>query len=200
MQGTVFTIGHSTHEPDRFITLLSANGIDALCDVRSMPYSRMSPQFNREQIQSSLEKAGISYLFLGKELGARSDDPSCYEDGKVRYDRLARTALFQRGLERVLDEFRKNLRVVLMCTEKEPIDCHRMVLIARHLEDIGVGVQHIHADGRLESQGEALTRLAQKFHLPLGVMDMFRSLEDILADAYELQEERIAYDSRGEPA
>src|SRR5208282_1520645 len=101
MPDTVFTIGHSTHTQERFISLLSLHGITALCDVRSKPYSRMNPQFNREELKRSLRERGIDYVFLGKELGARSEDPACYEHGKVLYDRLARTDLFRLGLERV---------------------------------------------------------------------------------------------------
>src|SRR5689334_19227939 len=101
MQQTVFTIGHSTHKQDRFINLLSQHGITALCDVRSKPFSRMNPQFNRDELKQALKASGMAYVFLGKELGARSEDPACYENGKVQYDRLAHTELFQQGIDRV---------------------------------------------------------------------------------------------------
>ena len=109
MQNTVFTIGHSTHPQERFIALLRQHGITALCDVRSKPYSRMNPQFNREELNEVLLAQGIEYRFLGKELGARSDDPNCYENGKVQYDRLAETELFKYGLKRVLRGMRPRL-------------------------------------------------------------------------------------------
>src|SRR5579862_3475831 len=111
MKQSVFTVGHSTHAQERFIGLLSAHGITAVCDVRSKPYSRVNPQFNRDELKEVLPVYGITYLFLGKELGARSDDPSCYEDGKVQYDRLARTELFKQGIERVQDGMRKGFRI-----------------------------------------------------------------------------------------
>ena len=100
MQDTVFTIGHSTHPQERFIALLRQHGINALCDVRPKPYSRMNPQFNREELEVALQAHGIAYRFLGKELGARSDDPNCYESGRVQYSRLAETNLFKYGLKR----------------------------------------------------------------------------------------------------
>src|ERR1700674_3398382 len=150
MQEVIFTIGHSTHPQKRFIALLLQHGITALCDVRSKPYSRVNPQFNREELKESLRERCIKYVFLGKELGARSEDPMCYENGKVQYDRLAHTDLFRRGLERVQNGM-KDYRLALMCAEKEPLECHRTILIARHLADLGFDVQHIHADGRLES-------------------------------------------------
>lgn len=191
MPQTVFTIGHSTHPQDRLIALLKTHGVTALCDVRSKPYSRMNPQFNKEDLKQALHKAGISYVFLGKELGARSEDPSCYDGGKVQYDRLAQTEIFREGLGRIEEGIRK-YRISLMCAEKEPLECHRTVLVARHLDAAGHVVQHIHADGSLESHEDAMNRLLRQLHLP--EHDMFRSRKDILADAYRLQEKRIAYD------
>ena len=192
MQDTVFTIGHSTHPKERFLALLHQHGITALCDVRSMPYSRFSPQFNREELKQSLRAFSIAYVFLGKELGARSDDPLCYDHGKVQYDRLAHTELFQQGLTRLQDGLKK-YRLAVMCAEKEPLECHRSILVSRYLVALGLDVQHIHADGKLESHADALSRLAQMLNLPED--DMFRSREDLIADAYRLQEKRIVYAS-----
>jgi len=193
MQQTVFTIGHSTHREDHFVHLLLQHGVTALCDVRSKPYSRVNPQFNREALKETLRANRIAYVFLGKELGARSEDPSCYENGKVQYDRLAQTELFQLGIQRI-QQGTKNYRLALMCAEKEPLECHRTILVARHLVASGLDVQHIHANGKLESHTEALGRLARMLRLQEG--DIFRSPEDVLADAYRRQGERIAYDSR----
>ena len=192
MLDTVFTIGHSTHPLERFIALLFQHGITAICDVRSKPYSRVNPQFNREALEKALLAKGIEYRFLGKELGARSDDPNCYHGGKVHYGRLAETEPFKHGLKRVLRGLKDNFRIALMCAEKEPLDCHRTILVARHLARLGVLVAHIHGDGRLESHDAALSRLARMLNLP--EEDMFRSREELLADAYNRQEERIAYE------
>ncbi len=94
MSEIVFTIGHSTHPVERFFELLKKHSITVLADVRSQPYSRANPQFNQEALQLSLQESGIKYVFLGMELGARSEDESCFDNGKVQYDRLSKTALF----------------------------------------------------------------------------------------------------------
>jgi uncharacterized protein (DUF488 family) len=193
MQNTVFTIGHSTHPQERFIALLRQYGITALCDVRSKPYSRMNPQFNREELKEALIAQGVEYRFLGKELGARSDDPNCYENGKVQYDRLAETELFKYGLKRVLRGMRDDFRIVLMCAEKEPLECHRTILVARHLVALGVTVEHILADGSLENHDAALSRLARMINLR--EPDLVHSREQLIADAYRKQGERIAYEA-----
>src|SRR5437870_5320444 len=97
----VLTIGHSTHSMDAFIALLRQHGVTALADVRSAPFSRFNPQFNKEALKHSLKAHGIKYVFLGRELGARSPDRACYENGRVQYARLARTESFHAGLDRV---------------------------------------------------------------------------------------------------
>ncbi len=190
MQRTIFTIGHSTHSAERFISLLEMHGITAVGDVRSKPYSRMNPQFNREDLKHALNTVGIAYVFLGRELGARSEDPYCYEGGKVQYERLALTEQFRTGLRRV-QEGMKLFQLALMCAEKEPLDCHRTVLVARQLTELEIYVKHIHADGSLETQDELSERLVRQLALPES--DMFRTHEDVVRDAFRLQEARIAY-------
>lgn len=198
MQQTVFTVGHSSHRQEYFIGLLALHGITALYDVRSKPYSRLNAQFNREELKAVLPANGIEYCYLGKELGGRSDDPACYAEGKVQYDRLATTELFQYGLERVRSGMRQDFRIALMCAEKEPLECHRTILVARHLAAHGLDVQHIHADGTLESHADALGRLERM--LNLAEDNLFLSREELSADAYHRQAERIAYQAESVPA
>lgn len=187
----VYTIGHSNHSEQGFVDLLTKNGITAVADVRSSPYSRFNPQFNRESLVKTLREAGIAYVFLGAELGARSEDCSCYENGKVQYDRLAQTEAFRRGLERVT-EGAQTYRVALMCAEKDPLDCHRTILVARHLVERGIEVRHVLAGGGVETHDETMSRLLQALSLP--DQDMFRSRDQIIADAYAMRGQAIAYD------
>jgi len=195
MASVVYTIGHSNHAPERFLELLERHGIAAVVDVRSRPYSRMNPQFNRENLKRLLQAADIGYVFLGRELGARSEDPACYAGSKVQYERLAATELFRQGLDRVCEGL-ETYRLALMCAEKEPLDCHRTILVARHLRARGVAVQHILEDGGLERHEETLARLRERLRLPES--DLFRSEEEVLEDAYRMQGERIAYEAEEE--
>ena len=186
----VFTIGHSTHSADAFLGLLRLHGVEAVVDVRSSPFSRFNPQFNRQALEKFLDASGIRYVFLGRELGARSEDRSCYDQGRVQYARLARTALFHSGLDHVL-QTAAQFRVALMCAEKEPLECHRTLLVARALADRGQPVLHIHADGRLESHEAAMERLFDLTGVPRE--DLFRSRKELLAEALSRQEREIAY-------
>jgi uncharacterized protein (DUF488 family) len=187
----VFTIGHSTHSIEKFIDLLSTNGIQVVADVRSSPFSKFTPQFNRENLQNSLKASGIRYVFLGKELGARSEDPACYVADKVQYDRLAKTPLFQSGLDRVIDGA-NGYRIALMCAEKGPLDCHRTILVARELLKRGLVITHILEDGSLENHTDAITRLVKILGMSLD--DLFISRDEIIEQAYSRQANRIAYD------
>jgi uncharacterized protein (DUF488 family) len=187
----IYTIGHSKHPIDQFIALLQPHGIDALADVRSTPYSRFNPQFNKEKLQTALAAAGICYVFLGEELGARTKDPSCYdEEGRVSYAKLAQTELFRKGIERLLTGMQQH-RIAIMCAEREPLDCHRTILVSRELERAGVPVTHILHDGALEPHTQLMTRLAADLNL-VGT-DLFRTPDELIEDAYEKQGTRIAY-------
>lgn len=186
----IFTIGHSTHAIETFLSLLAAHSIEAVADVRSAPFSRRNPQFSRGRLERSLREASVAYHLFGRELGARSEDASCYEEGKVQYERLARTDLFRDGLHR-LEKLAAERRTAILCAESEPLQCHRTILVSRHLATRGAAIVHIHADARLETHGDAVVRLIRQLRLPCE--DMFRTREDVVAEAYRMQGDRIAY-------
>jgi uncharacterized protein (DUF488 family) len=192
MSSNIYTIGHSTLDSETFTRNLQLNGITAVADVRSTPYSRFNPQYNRETLSKTLADHGIRYVFLGKELGARSEDESCYVDDRVQYHLLAQTELFRSGLARVV-EGSTSFRIALMCAEKDPLDCHRTILVTRELEKRGHQVQHIHADGSVESHQHAMSRLINQLLLQGGDSDLFQSDRTLLEKAYDDQAERIAY-------
>jgi len=186
----VFTIGHSNLEFAKFVALLKQHGIHAVADVRSSPYSQFNPQFNREPLQRALREQGIAYVFLGEELGARRSEPECYVDGRADYSLIAKTPAFQRGLDRICQGAAK-MRVAMMCAEKDPLDCHRCILVSPRLCERGFTVQHILDDGALESQEEAENRLTHLFDR--SQFELFLSPRELIAEAYRLQSERIAY-------
>ena len=185
----IFTIGYSAHELSNFVDLLAQHQIGAVADVRSTPFSRRHPQFNREALKESLRAHGIAYVYLGKELGARSIDPTCYENGRVQFRSLVKATLFQSGIKRILDGSQR-MSIALMCAEKDPLDCHRTILVTRELVGLGKKVNHILADGELETHQEAMNRLCKQ----LGIEeDLLRPPEELEDDAYTAQEEKIAY-------
>ncbi len=199
MNEALFTIGHSTHELEYFIALLKQHSITAVCDVRSHPHSRYNPQFNRESLQKELKKHGIKYLFLGKELGARRENPDCYEDGKVQYKRLLHDPSFQQGIAQIAQEMKAH-SPTLMCAEKEPLHCHRMIFVCRKIRPQIKHIKHILANGSHETNEQAENRLLNAWEIDPH-MDIFaRTKDDCLEEAYDKQGEKIAYDKNKKQA
>ena len=186
----IFSIGHSNHSIDKFLSLLESSEINMVVDVRSAPFSRMFPQFNQETLKKSLSEASIGYLFLGEQIGGRSNDPDDYQDGQVLYKALANKEAFKTGIER-LKEGSAKYRIALMCSEKEPLDCHRTLLVSQALASSDIRVGHIHADGTVEVHEDALVRLLSLHNL--SSPDLFSDDTGRVQEALTLQERKIAY-------
>ncbi len=155
----IYTIGYGDRTLDDFIAALHANAIAYLLDVRTAPYSRFKPEFSKEALAKALAAQGIRYVFVGDSLGGRPDDPACYVDGRVDYDKVRERPFFQRGIERVQAAHAQQLRVVLMCSEGKPEQCHRTKLIGESLVALGIPVVHIDEADRLITHDEAILRL-----------------------------------------
>lgn len=190
MKNTIYTIGHSNHSTDKFISLLKTHNVSAVADVRSAPYSKRYPNFNKNILQIDLKRNNISYVFLGKELGPRSNDPSCYIDGKVQYDLIAATNKFREGIKRLKDGM-DSYRIAIMCSEKDPIFCHRTILVCKYLEDSDVDINHILYDGSIEKHDQAMRRLMKQ--LKINDNDMFSSFNELKKLTYDIQSRKIAF-------
>lgn len=189
----IYTIGHSNHSIEQFIKLLRDTGITVVADVRSVPYSRRMPHFSRSDLKRSLSKAGIAYVFLGNQLGARPKDRSSYRHGTADYQVIIATEAFRDGLERV-EKGAERYRIALMCAERDPLDCHRTILVARRLQERGAAIKHVLADGSIERNEETEKRLLKLTKLEAG--DLFASPQeqgDPVARAYEVRGREIAY-------
>src|SRR5260370_40673199 len=149
MNHPLYTIGHSDCDPTRFVGARKSYAVDVVVDVRSSPYSRRNPQFNREAIQYALRNACIRYLFLGRELGARREEPECYVKGQARYDLIEKTNSFRLGLERLRTGLER-FHIALLCAENDPITCHRMILLCKCLRSDNTQIRHIRPDGPYE--------------------------------------------------
>ncbi|MFN3920601.1 MAG: DUF488 family protein [Methylohalobius sp.] len=188
----IYTIGHSNHSLEAFLGLLTQHGITALADVRSVPYSRRHPDYNREVLQDWLKAHGIAYVFLGDQLGGRSRDPGDFAGERIDYGRLRAKEGFRAGIERLL-QGREQCRIVLLCAEKDPLNCHRGLLIAPELEKRNVPVGHILADGCLERhRPDTETRLLKALGFS-AEGDLFSSREELLEKAYWQQAQEFAY-------
>jgi uncharacterized protein (DUF488 family) len=155
----IYSIGHSSHQLEEFLGLLRGHGIEVLADVRSSPWSRFAPQFNRELLERPLRAAGVRYVFRGGELGGRPQGDEFYDDeGYVLYGAVAETSWFKAGVESLEKEARRSV-LAMMCSEEDPSDCHRRLLVTRVVRERGVQVEHIRGDGRIVCEDELAAEL-----------------------------------------
>lgn len=195
----LYTIGHSSQSLEEFLTLLQRHGINCVVDVRSVPASKYAPQFNEESIKTFLKLHGIQYLPFGNEFGARRTD--CINDeGQVDFEMAVTTPLFQQGVKRLMKGLERGFCIALMCSEADPLECHRFSLVSRFFYNQGIEVFHILKDANLASQGEVEKRMvndflhSRKYHLA-EVDELFGTYttEDQLKDAYRLKNKEIGY-------
>ncbi|MFL9501978.1 DUF488 family protein [Rhodopseudomonas palustris] len=193
----VLTVGHSTLTYERFLELLQGASITAVADVRSMPFSRHFPHFNRESLCDRLRKDEVAYVFLGAELGGRPKGRRFFYDGVADYEKMARTLDFARGLERVI-EGSKKYRIAMMCSEHDPLDCHRCLLVGRALHERGVTVRHILGSGKVLDHRQIeqeLMNLSGKSDV-----DLFDAPSKRLAAAYRERAMKVAFSERFDDA
>lgn len=190
----LFTIGHSNHPLEYFVELLLPHRISMIADVRSCPYSKYSPHFSKDFLEIELRKADINYIFLGRELGAQRTESDCYVDGQAKYDKIAGLPTFRRGLDIVLKGVEHH-RVAIMCSEADPITCHRTILVCRELKKLcpDLMITHILADGTEERQEAAEKRLIKLHKLQPELFGELTSTSGLIERAYNLQAEKIAY-------
>jgi uncharacterized protein (DUF488 family) len=174
----IYSIGHSNHPFERFLALLKQYGIGAVVDVRSVPVSGYCPHFSSPVFERLLEGKGIRYCFAGKELGGRPKDPAFYDDaGHARYDLMAEAAYFKRGISE-LKNWTHSCRAAMICSEEDPLSCHRFLLITRELESQGLGVLHIRGDGGVQTSEEAF-KAAQRKDRDADQMMLFDTAEPL---------------------
>lgn len=149
LKTTIYTIGHSNLRLDGFIAMLEEAGVSTVVDVRSQPYSKYCPYFNKRELDSALTKAGFRYLFQGNMLGGIPDDDSFYDkEGHVLYEKIASTRAFQEAAAYVA-QLAKQHPLALMCGEENPQGCHRHRLLGPAFADMHLEMVHIRKDGIL---------------------------------------------------
>lgn len=196
----IYTIGHSKHSIKEFISLLKKYNINCIVDVRSTPYSKYSPQFNKETFAKTLKNNKITYIHMGEEFGARRSDKSLYfEDGILDFEKTKRDITFKRGVKRIKTGLEKGYKIAFMCTEQDPIECHRCILVGKGIQDIlKINIKNILPDGGFYSQREIDKRLLDKYYPNRYQCDMFdvekKSDEELLEDAYVLANKEIGYE------
>ena len=187
----ILTIGHSRHSWERFAALIAKAGVETLADIRSAPRSRFSPHFNKDSLAAALAARNVAYIFIGKELGGRPQSPALYTNGVADYEKMAASPEFHLGLAR-LKERAAQRTLAVMCSEADPLECHRCLLVGRALAEDGADVAHILASGEVMSHSQAedwLLALEKLDELDL----LSTSRKERLAQAYRARSRKFAY-------
>jgi uncharacterized protein (DUF488 family) len=186
----LFSIGHSNIPAERFVALLRDAGVEAVADVRSTPFSRRFPWFSAKALAATLKQHDMAYLPYGEGLGGRPADASLYRDGVADYEAMAQRPEFLAALDRLIADAARH-RVCLMCAEREPLDCHRCLLVTRALAERGLAVGHILHDGTVEPHTATEQRLLT---LCQQADDLFvTGQRERLAAAYRHRARAVAY-------
>lgn len=188
----VLTIGHSTMSIDAFLAILRQTGVTVVADVRTSPFSRRLPHFSRDELRAALKDNDVKYVFLGKALGGRPLDKRLYCDGVADYERMASEPTFLEGLDRVMKGATEHV-IALMCSERDPLDCHRCLLVGRALAERLVHVDHILHDGRLIDHDGIEQKLLEMSGAEMD--DLFASRDDRLATAYKKMAKKVAFET-----
>jgi len=193
----IFTVGHSNHEAEYFLELLQSQQIDCVVDVRSMPASKYNPQFNQISLKNFLDKQGITYMHFKDEFGARHEAAELLDaEGQLDFELFRKTFAFQQGVERVDIGVSKGFRIALMCSEGNPLECHRFSMIANYLDETGFKVQHILKDKTLKTHSELEADLLKKYAKKLPEPSLFEPNVDEAAKlkaAYKLHNKEIGW-------
>jgi len=194
--GSLFTIGCSIHKTDDFIDILKNYNINVIADVRSVPFSKYTPQFNQNVIKQNLNNNNIHYLFFGEEFGARRKEKESYTNGIVDFKKVIDLPIFKTGIERIKIGLEKNFNIALLCTEKRPLDCHRFLLVSNTIhKKLMVKIDHILFNGKIISQDV----LEQQMLNELGLSDdLFTTLENRLESAYDILGRKISFNGNEE--
>ena len=186
----LFSIGHSNIPADRFLATLQGAGVNALADVRSAPFSRFFPWFSQQALAARLAEAGMTYTFMGAALGGRPRDERLYRDGVADYEAMAMQAEFRDGLQRLIDTVAQS-RICLLGAEREPLDCHRCLLVTRHLAESGLSVGHILHDGTFEPHAATERRLLALYDDDCDLFEAGQASR--LAAAYRRRAKAVAF-------
>ena len=197
MGNRLFSLGHSCLPFAHFARLLRDFGVNAVADVRSAPFSKQSPWFSQKELKAGLRDEKIAYVFLGEELGGRPKANNLFDKGVADYAAMAKSNLFESGIQRLLQGLNTHT-IAMICSERDPLHCHRCLLVGRHLEKHGICTHHIQGNGSLETQQEAEDRLLREEKLERD--DFLYSRTDRLDEAYRRRNKQVAYSITKRPA
>lgn len=192
----IFTIGYAGFEIEDFIKVLKEHNINSLIDVRSTPFSKFHTDYNKPLLCKVLHEKGIVYRNYNKEFGARQDNKIYYPNGYLDFSMFTKSNVFIEGMQKIIKAIPLGYNFVLMCSEKDPITCHRAIMISKAFYDNGVSINHILSDGQIITQSDIEARLLDMYYPDRDQLSLFAeqlSVEEMIKNCYRSQNEKIGY-------
>ncbi|WP_304341056.1 DUF488 family protein [Metaclostridioides mangenotii] len=196
----IYTIGHSNYPYDKLLEMIKKYNIDCIVDIRETPYSKYNVQYNKEDFHKNLKKSGYTYIYMGKEFGAKRIDPASYTlEGYADFEKVLKEDVFLNGIKRLRNGCEMGYRIVLLGAMQEPIRCHRSVLMGRILREEGFIVNHILHEEILGDEVYIENSLLDKYFSNRNQLSMDNLLgttmsrEDMINEAYKMANKEIGY-------
>jgi len=193
----LYTIGHSNHQIDFFLYLLKKYNIQYVIDVRTSPFCKYTKQYDRWNIEKTLKENNIIYCFMGEFFGAKRKEKELYTaEGYLDFEKTTESEKFLLGFNNILKGLQDDYNVALMCSEKDPKDCHRSIMISKKFLEAGFEANHILPDGKIKTQKELEKELVNEFYSgrkQLNLFTMNMTEEDYIRESYKKQNEKIGY-------
>lgn len=193
MVATVYSLGHSNHSIEKTVSLLKVYRVDLVWDVRSVPYSKSNPVMNAESLSKLLQENDLGYEWVGESFGGKPKDRELYTEGYADFEKICKTKKFQLTKHKLFQELERGHFVCLMCAEKDPIDCHRAIMIGRNLSLDGVIVDHILENRSTISQRDLDSNIVKRFYPIRSTYLFLGKMEDAIAIAYRKMNREIGY-------
>lgn len=196
MMNEIYTIGYSGFKLEDFVRVLDHYNINGLIDVRSMPMSQHYTDYNKQELSVFLKKNGIAYRNYKDEFGARQAERRFYPNGYLDFLLFAKSERFREGMNRLIAAMPLGYKFVLMCSEKDPICCHRAIMVAREFNDNDVSAKHILADGSICTQEDIENRLVDMYFPDRDQLSLFGSpltWKEMVNESYIQQNKKIGY-------
>lgn len=197
----IFTIGYTAFpNQNDFVAMLKKYNVPYVIDVRSYPIaSQFYAIYSKPTLEPLLKNHNIIYRNYAKEFGARQENREYFmEEGCLDFKRFTKSKEFLNGVEKIKKTLSLNYNLALMCAEKDPIDCHRTIMVSRALNLLGFDIKHILATGNLQTQKEIDFRLLKFYHLDES--SLFQTKDELIDEAYIRKNIQIGYRGKEEEA
>ncbi|MCL1820945.1 MAG: DUF488 domain-containing protein [Oscillospiraceae bacterium] len=197
MVDVLYTIGYSGFDIDAFVSVLRNKNVTVLIDVRSKPYSTYFPNYNKEILEKSLGKNGILYRNYSREFGAQQMNRAfCSPEGFLDFETFVKSDVFAEGFSKLENGMKQNYTFALMCAEKNPVDCHRAIMVSRPFHEAGHMVIHLLPDDAAMTQDDIEENMLDKYFPNRKQLTMFEFDDDrstLIANAYHIKNAEIGF-------